>query len=243
MENGKDVLAKLNLHLEIRLAYQLVEMGLSSLQKEKDTELSNYVSSFCFSIGIERILKTILILNNYIDVKNGIGSDINLKKNYKHNLNLLFAEVKSLVKSDDSYLSRDACFNDLEFLSNDKVLNKYFEQLTDFADKGRYSLLDAATGRDISFDLREMKNNLDSLILEKHPGLLKNCCDNVGHPNYVNEPGETVVKERIIIIERLMCALSRLFTLSFLHEEGKPFYSDIKLFLLMEREGFGIHKY
>lgn len=243
MENGNNTIAKIDLHLEIRLAYKLIEFGLSSLQKEIDNELSNYISFFCFSIGLERIFKTILTLNHYIKIKNGIVCDINLKKEYSHNLNSLFTDVKSLVEFDDGYLSRNACFNDLEYLSNDKVLNKYLEYLSNFADMGRYSVLDAATGHKNSFDLREVINNLDSLILEKHPELLKKCYDNIGHPIYVNEIDNTLVRERIVIIERLMCALSRLFTLSSLHDEGRSFYSDIKLFLLMERQGFGTHEY
>lgn len=234
--------AKLQLHTEIDFAYELISLGLSYLQKEKDPELRNYITAFLFCNGLERVLKTILILENFHRIKNNC-SDLFKPKEISHNLYEMVLIITDLFSEDENYIRRRACLDDLNYLKNDSLFKEYLNHLSDFAKFGRYAFIDKAVGKNNSFDLREFNDNLDWMIVDQNPDLKDLVFKSFNDFSFFNRSRELMVQERQIIIEHVMCAISRMFTLTHLNSEGASFYGNIRKFLLLGEGRFGKEKY
>jgi hypothetical protein len=124
---------------ETGLAATCIEQGLNALRKANFRNKKLYYQSFfLLGIGIERILKLIIIVKHIV-VKNKLPENNELKE-YGHNLNELFHKVTSELEPNENFLKQDELyFPILRFLSN-------------FSNGSRYYNLDTLSGKNSGTD-------------------------------------------------------------------------------------------
>lgn len=134
--NSKEVILLLK---ETGLAATSIEQGLTAIRKANFSNKKLYYQSFfLLSIGIERILKLIIIVNCIID--KGRFPENNELKKYGHDLLELFKRVTKDSKPTD------------EFLKKDRLYLPIMTCLSNFAKGSRYYNLDTLSGNNFGVD-------------------------------------------------------------------------------------------
>ncbi|HZL10627.1 MAG TPA: hypothetical protein VFC65_11575 [Prolixibacteraceae bacterium] len=140
---------------ETGLAATSVEQGLNALRKANFSNKKLYYHSFfLLSIGIERILKLVIIVNSI--VKNDKLPENNELKIYGHNLMELFSKVTSEIRPSDYFLRQDD-----QYLS---ILGF----LSDFAQNSRYFNLDTLSGKNKGVDPLHEWHKIQTVIKARH---------------------------------------------------------------------------
>jgi hypothetical protein len=119
-------------------------------------------SFFMLSIGIERLLKLVIIYD-YFRTHNNQFPDNSILKKAGHNIKALY--VRSLQIAEDI-----GEMNLHSKLLSDPIYNIIIDFLTDFASVSRYYNLDTLTGRPnvTGEPLREWNRKINSIIIERH---------------------------------------------------------------------------
>lgn len=117
---------------------------------------------FMLSIGLERLLKLIVIYN-YRRLNQNVFPENAVLKKAGHNIKKLLNEAKKIAYD----LGKSDLFETLE---SDPIYTLIVDFLTDFAHKARYYNLDILTGNENSTDepLRYWEKEINSLIVERH---------------------------------------------------------------------------
>lgn len=152
----KNLLAK-----EAALSSMNLGVGLTFMRKYDFTCLGFiYQSFFSLSIGIERLIKLIL-LYEYIYTKNTFP-DFKYLKSKGHNLSDLFNEVRKLS-------NKYSCDKYFDFLDNDAIFNTIIQNLSDFANENRYFNLNQLSGNNKTQDpIIRWDKEINSLIIARH---------------------------------------------------------------------------
>lgn len=128
--NEKAVLLLLK---EAGLCATCIEQGLTSLRKASLVRKWNYYQAFfLLSIGIERLLKIIVITISRVE-ENKLPTNTQLKA-YGHDIVALYKKVSGHIRPDD------------EFYNSDKIYDILMHFLSEFAQISRYYNLDSITG-------------------------------------------------------------------------------------------------
>lgn len=155
---------------ECALAASSIGSGLTLLRKYDFVRHAYGTQAFfMLSVGIERLLKIIVIYdyrrkNNNIFPSNGVlkKSGHNIKSLYKYSINV--AEELNLLKL-------------YETLKIDPIYDLIIDFLNDFANAARYYNLDSLTGQSNKSEepLRNWNNSINSIIVKRHykPNLKK----------------------------------------------------------------------
>lgn len=162
--NTKNLLAK-----EAALSSMNLGVGLTFIRRYDFTSLGFiYQSFFSLSVGLERIMKLIL-LYEYIYTNNSYP-DLKYMKSKGHKLTDLFIEVRKLV---DKY----SCNEYFDYIDNDPIFSIIIQNLSDFATDNRYYQLNELSGHNKTEDpVSRWDKEVNSIIVERHfkPNLRKN---------------------------------------------------------------------
>lgn len=155
-QETKNLLSK-----EAALSSMNLGVGLTFIRKYDFTSLGFiYQSFFSLSVGIERLLKLIL-LYEYIYV-NDCYPDFKYLKSKGHKLTDLFNEVK---KISIKYSSE----NQFILLDEDPIFNLILTNLSDFATENRYFNLNQLSGNHNTQDpVGRWDKEINSMILSRH---------------------------------------------------------------------------
>ena len=134
-------------------------LGLAQLSKSASAEKGRFYGAFFnLSIGTERLLKTILLIEHFIEHRFTFPSESEFKA-YSHNLNALYLRIISLA------VARN--FNVDFAASSDPINKQILEFFSDFAIRSRYSNLDNLAKGVRNRDPLSNWNNILKLVFEK----------------------------------------------------------------------------
>jgi hypothetical protein len=163
-KDTKNLLAK-----EAALSSMNLGVGLTFIRKYDFAALGFiYQSFFSLSVGLERLMKLIL-LYEYIYINNSYP-DLKYLKSKGHKLTDLFIEVRKLV-------GKYSCDNYFTLLDKDPIFEKIIQNLSDFATDNRYFHLNKLSGHNKTEDpVIRWDKEINSIIIKRHfnPNLKKN---------------------------------------------------------------------
>lgn len=136
-------------------------VGLTFLRQYDFTRLGFiYQAFFSLSIGLERIIK-LIILYEYIYLNDSFPPK-NYLKSKGHNLKQLFNEIKPLI---DKYSVNEH----FERLDNDSLFDSIIDNLSDFATQNRYFQLNELSGINSTVDpIKRWEEEVNSILVERH---------------------------------------------------------------------------
>lgn len=148
---------------ESALAAMSIGQGLSLIRKY-DFVKHGYGTQafFMLSIGIERLLKVIIIYN-YRRKNNNAFPDNQVLKNNGHNIRKLFDQAIHIADE----ISKQELYQSLKA---DPIFDMIINFLTEFANSSRYYNLDTLSGKLSHTDepLRKWNKTINRLIVERH---------------------------------------------------------------------------
>lgn len=160
----KNLLAK-----EAALSSMNLGVGLTFIRKYDFAALGFiYQSFFSLSVGLERLMKLIL-LYEYIYINNSYPN-LNYLKSKGHKLTDLFNEVRKLS---DKYSSNGY----FDYLDKDPIFSLIIQNLSDFATDNRYFQLNKLSGHHATVDpVSRWDKEINNVIVQRHfnPNLKKN---------------------------------------------------------------------
>lgn len=222
---------------EIQRAHDLVVHGLAALQAIGGANDFYDLPFLLLASGLERLCKCILIID-HLSKTGSLPPKKKIKK-YLHALDDLIDDVKSRSFVEE-YLERPIAREDLDFLSNDRVLAQIVEYLRDFAQGGRYYDLDAILAEpqaDMSPQEKWKKMELDVIMADPS---LKELLTKHGSKDELHGKVNT---RFVVILERLIRALARTFTLGPASEIAKEYHGQFYKFIVLRDSELGHKKY
>lgn len=131
-------------------------LGLTALRRARVHETGSfYAAFFALSLGLERLLKTVLIIDHML-AHSLRPPDIGTLKNYGHHLVELYAKAGSIAESHNSRLLA---------LESGNLTSEILEFLDEFAQRARYFNLDSLAGSARSPDPLAAWNTIAQRIL------------------------------------------------------------------------------
>lgn len=120
-----------------------IATGLTALRNAYRDESGFYTGAFQLSIGLERLMKVVLVLHHMLEhqLQPPTGSQI---RRYSHDLVTLYSEVKDIARAHSVRTVND--------LNLDPVEDQIFQLLSEFAQRTRYANLDALGGQPACVD-------------------------------------------------------------------------------------------
>ena len=218
---------KIALINEIQRAHDLVVHGLAALQAIGGANDFYELPVVVLASGLERLCQCILIVDRWH--QNESFTSVKQMKEYGHALDGLIEEVK-LRSFVEEYLERPIAQEDLDFLSNDHMLAQIVAYLSDFAQGGRYYDLDAILAKpqaDLSPQAKWKKMELDVIMAD--PSLK----ELLTKPGPKDELHEQVNTHFVVILERLVRALARTFTLGPASKIAKQYHGQFCRFIVL----------
>lgn len=146
---------------EAALSSMNLAVGLTFIRRYNFAQLGFiYQAFFSLSVGIERLIK-LIILYDYLFMHDHFPQKDYLKAK-GHNISLLYSEARALSKK----YSADIFFNEL---NNNEIIKNIIGNLSDFAEKNRYFQLDKLSGLNKSDDpVARWDREVNELIVDLH---------------------------------------------------------------------------
>ena len=146
---------------EAALSSMNLGVGLTFLRKHNFAEIGFiYQSFFSLSVGLERLLKLIL-LYEYL-YENNSFPDENYLKSKGHNIHKLFSETRKLT-------SKYSGGHYFELVDQEPICDTILKNLSDFAVGNRYSHLNHLSGNNSTDDpLRRWENEVNQTVVKRH---------------------------------------------------------------------------
>ena len=139
-------------------------LGLTQLRKYSFVKPGFFYSSmFMITIGLERLMKLIVIYDHRIRNNRAFPNNNQLKHEYGHKIHDLF-ESAIKINSENNYS------NEHDELLEDKITQTIIEYLSEFAQTSRYYNLDGLTGKpqQNKEPLNRWNEEINSIILSRH---------------------------------------------------------------------------
>lgn len=141
---------------ETDLCATCLNQGLTTLRLSDFTQKGNYYSSFfSLTIGIERLLKLIFIINTIVK-DNKFPDNKALKNTYRHNIQKLIQEIVTDIRPNDS------------FIQSDEIYPKLIAFFSEYAESSRYYNLNMLTGDQNNNDPLHVWNDIQTIIKSRH---------------------------------------------------------------------------
>lgn len=153
----KDLLLK-----EAALSSMNLGVGLTFLRKYDFSSLGYiYQGFFSISVGLERLIKLIL-LHEYLYTNNGAYPPFDYLKSRGHNINKLFIEAEKLS-------AKYQCTSYFDKINKDPIYRIILSNLSDFATANRYFNLDKLSGGTRTDDpVSRWNEEVNSIIISRH---------------------------------------------------------------------------
>ncbi len=164
MPLSKEKEEELLLQREAAMSSMSLGVGLTHLRKYDFVKPEYFYSSlFSITIGLERLMKLIVIYDHRIKNNGQFPNNKLLKHEYGHKLNDLFS--RSININNESNFDID-----ISHFNDDALYKTIIEILSDFASESRYYNLDGLTGKAQNKlePLHRWNNEVNSVILSRH---------------------------------------------------------------------------
>lgn len=225
---------------EVETSVKLLKYGLREIQSLSGSNIFYYTALFMLASGLERFMKSIIILDYYEKNKKFPYRDIFKKGSAGHNLDVLLTQILNSCFDSDYHNNIPAAKQDFNFIHSNSELKRILNILSDFAESDRYYNLNVVLDCvNKSKDPEEEFEKLKMFIVDQNPGIEKL----IFNPKNSEEGYKLLYKTLISFIERLIRALSRLFTLGNLGEEAKTSSVYLNHFLFLTDDKLGCSDY
>ncbi|MBA4180149.1 MAG: hypothetical protein C0506_06120 [Anaerolinea sp.] len=217
---------------EVRTASGLVRLGLAAVQATGPGNDFYHLPMLLLSQGFERLGKLVLSLR--LRETAGVGHH---PRGYRHDLKKIVNDVIADCFPSD-YRRRPIAEDDLQFLTNDRMLWSFLDVLHTFANEARYWNLDAASNGTTRSCQRLWTLPRDALVSDdtRIRSLLMTAEG--------AREGYWIMNQQVVILfERFARALSRLFMLGPLGDTGRSLGVPLRLFYSLTDEDLGKRDY
>jgi hypothetical protein len=219
---------------ETEVAIGLFKAGLGYLQKINATNDFYYLPLFLLSQGLERLMKVIICMEINERTGNYPNSQFECFKGKKgHDLNALLNLIKERCFTQEHVSSRPALEDDNHLICDNVSIKKILDILSHYNTEGRYYYLNVVLDMETyssgpELDWQELEDNITLADMPDRKIEDSTQLDNF----YVD------IKQHIIpLLESLVRALGRLFTLGNLGEMGNTLFTRVSDFVcLMDRD-------
>jgi hypothetical protein len=230
-----DLRRTLALTEEVRLAVALLESGLSHLQK---IDLANdfyHLPILELASGLERLLKCLLCIErrhatHYFPTRQELP--------HTHDLGSLLEVVARTCFAREYVNEYPAGRDDLAFIRGNPVLREVLMILSEFGEGNRYHDLDTVLGQPRGDSPEAAWQRMELAILSDQGRI-----DSLSEPMAIESLYDVVNVRLVALLERLIRALARLFTLADLGDIAKAQTGNIASFLGIRDNQLGQHTY
>ena len=228
-------LRSISLYQELELGVETTKSALSLIQAIEPDRTPIFLIFLVLSTGLERIFKVLLGLRMLTDQGRFLSE--NELRTYGHDLCKLKSDVLSQC-FDEQKLNTQIEHEDYDFVSNDVLLNKLLEHLSEFAKKDRYVYMsriadENATGKWLSHRWEEIESAIiptDVAVESVVQGRQK-------------QYKEEISTRLVICVERLLGALVRTITLGGMNGQANSAGTLLHDFLSIRDSELGKKKY
>lgn len=227
------------LHDELITSIRLIKLGFGELQNLDMANDFYHLPFQLLSSGLERLMKCHICLG-YHELHNSYPDSKTLKAFGGRNGHDL-RELKKTILSD--YFNNQniqALKEDETFLTNDSDLQTLIYLLSEFGKYARYHNLDIVTAAvNPSVDVKQLWSDYETSIVLTDNTLIEKLSDF----EYQNEVNALVTQSIISKIERLVCGISRQFTMGKLGKKALQFSPVYYEFILLSDDKIGVTDY
>jgi len=231
---------ELALNDELHTAVRLIRIGLKEIRNIDGGNDFYHPLMLTLASGIERLVKVIICFH----ILESTGKFPSLypwegKKRKGHDLVFLLGYITSHCFSDDILKKIPVAKEDIDYLRNDKHVHEIVRILSDFGQSARYYNLDLIKGRKKYDSPKAEWQKLESVILKEKPAWQ----DIMQTDPNLEETYKHINTEIIILLEKFVRALSRLFTIGGLGQKAKQYSSAVFSFVELSDEDLGVTPY
>ena len=142
MTSSSEMARNLCLHEELQTSLELLKSGFGHLQEIDMGRTFYHLPHQLMASGFERLMKCYISL--VYKGRHGSFPDVSTRKSLGHNLVSLLNKIRT-----DWYggTHRPLLEQDLEFITNDKIVNECIRILSHFGQKGHSNSQDVASGK------------------------------------------------------------------------------------------------
>lgn len=154
---------------EIRLAINIITKGINKISKIDSTDFDYFEPFLFLSVGYERIMKILIILNEYENKQKKLT--IEEIKEKGHKLVELKNNILSILNHNPNYKIIPQRKKDIDFLNQHANFNEFLQILSDFAWKNRYYNIDYILDNTKEYDLinNRFNNYRNEIFRNKFP--------------------------------------------------------------------------
>lgn len=236
---NEQALKDIHLFDELLTAFKLIEIGFGEFQNLNSENDFYHLPFQLISSGFERLMKCHICMG-YHEAKGSYPDSKYLKNCGKPGGHDLLELKNNILKFYSKTLSIPVLENDIDFLKNDKDLDKLINLLSEFGKYARYYNLDVVTSATKpSKDVKTEWEQYEVSIIQSNPELLRKLDDIELH----KEINGYITREIIKKLEQFVRAITRQFTIGKLGEKAKQFSSTFFSFIKLRDEDLGNRDY
>jgi hypothetical protein len=220
---------------ELEQSILVIEHGLAILQRNRVDRPKHFVFLTLLSSGFEWLMKIILCLHT-IEKESRFLSKSEFK-DFGHDLTKLLQSVVDKCFT-DKYLKRPVAAEDLYFIKHEEVLKEILEVLSDFAMRDRYIFMDGISKPATNHEWPGRRwEKIERKVIPPDQ-----------YPATIDEQRIDVLQALtnqalVSILERLLRALARLFTLAELGHQARSKLPLLWNFLMLRDKDIGKREY
>ena len=226
-----EIIRKLSLAEELVTSIRLIKLGFGEYQ---NLDMSNdfyYLPFQLISSGFERFMKCYICFG-YFEKKGEFPKPEFFRKKLGHDL----IKLKNFITDNYFQENSQALSDDLDYLKNNKDLEKLISLLSEFGKFARYYNLNVVTGEvNPGIDVKAAWEEYENSYLVGNKKLLEKLSD----IETSKEVLDTITRKIIIKLERFTRALSRQFTLGKLGNLAQQYSSSVFDFLTLKDSELG----
>jgi len=216
---------------ELRASVKLIKLGLGEFQNIDHTNDFYFLPFQLLSQGFERLMKSHICLG-YLD-KNKRYPEFTYLKNLGHDLEKLLMEILIEYYNDKSI---PVLREDKSFLTQNNDMHELLHILSEFGKFARYYNFDIiSSSNKISINPKDEWAAFETKIMNRNPEII----NKFGNWEVHNEIYGEISRHIIVMLERLVSALSRQFTFNTLGEKGTQLSTIVFDFAMLYEKDFG----
>ncbi len=221
---------------EIKVASKLIRRGLGEIQLIDSGNDVWFLPMLLCSSGLERILKCMHVIGKL--KLDGVVPTVREMKSISHSISELLSVFLTRYFAT---CNLPALQQDFDFLSSDKDVQVILSLLSEFGSSGRYFNLDYLTRAKGDSDVSSEKRLRDHLAswIGDDPQTIAWMLD-PAEANFILQDARTRL---VILLEKIIRALARQFTMGGLAPEGRTFVLFLSSFLDLWENSFGTTQY
>lgn len=222
---------------EVHAAITLSRRGIDALWSLDGANDFVHLPLQLLAQGLERLLKLTYGLA-WLKTHNELPSMAVFKNRFRHDLVALTDATVELVSEESGYTNRVAVQEDLEFLRHDQDLRSYLRLLSTFGTWSRYYRFEQFLGASLSAedDPDQQWSAFELEALRRTDGWEQL----LGSPMGGDESHRRVSAHIAGILNRFARAITRMWTLGGVHEQGRVHVGTIRDFLMLNDEQLGV---